>query len=139
VSDPGTPDAASGTVTLLAPRPVADTVGQLTGMVTDRGMKVFAVIDQRREAEQAGLELRETTLVLFGNPAGGTPVMESAPLSALDLPLKILVWDDRGQTKVSYTDPATLADRYGLSDALTQRLAGIRALADALAGTPAGP
>jgi uncharacterized protein (DUF302 family) len=139
MSAAGTPDAATGTVTKLAPRPVPEIVEQLTAMITDKRMKVFAVIDQRREAEQAGLELRETTLVLFGSPAAGTPVMESAPLSALDLPLKILVWDDRGQTKVSYTDPATLADRYGLSDDLTQRLAGIRALADALAGSPAGP
>jgi uncharacterized protein (DUF302 family) len=133
------PDAADGIVTRLAPRPVPETVEQLTSMVTDRGMKVFAVIDQRREAEQAGLELRGTTLVLFGNPAGGTPVMEAAPLAALDLPLKILIWDDGGQTKVSYTDPSAIAGRYGLTGDLTQRLAGIRALADALAGAPAGP
>ncbi len=139
MSASGTPGTASGIVTKLAPRPVSEIVEQLTTMVADRGMKVFAVIDQRREAEQAGLALRDTTLVLFGNPAGGTPVMESAPLSALDLPLKILVWDDRGQTKVSYTDPAALAERYGLSDDLTQRLAGIRALADALAGAQTGP
>jgi len=138
MSGPGAAEAPSGIVTKLAPRPVSETVEELAAMVASRGMKVFAVIDQRREAEQAGLELRETTLVLFGNPAGGTPVMEAAPLAALDLPLKILVWDDRGQTKVSYTDPAALADRYGLPDALTQRLAGIRVLADALVDIPAG-
>ena len=63
-------------------------------------MKLFAVIDQRDEAHRAGLDLRDTTLVVFGNPAG-TAVMAAAPLSALDLPLKVLVWDDAGQTKVS--------------------------------------
>ncbi len=138
MSGPGAPEAPSGIVTKLGPRPVSETVEALTTMVTNRGMKVFAVIDQRREAEQAGLEFRDTTLVLFGNPAGGTPVMEASPLAALDLPLKILIWDDGGQTKVSYTDPATLADRYGLTDALTQRLVGIRALADALVDIPTG-
>jgi uncharacterized protein (DUF302 family) len=71
-------------------------------------------------------------LVLFGSPAAGTPVMQAAPLSALDLPLKVLIWADEGQTKVSYTDPATLAARYQLSADLAARLAGIGPLTDAL-------
>ena len=65
-------------------------------------MKTFGVIDQREEARRAGLDLRPTTLVLFGNPASGTPLMQSAPLSALDLPLKLLVWHDGDETRVSY-------------------------------------
>jgi uncharacterized protein (DUF302 family) len=93
---------------------------------------VFAVIDQRAEAEAVGLELRDTTLVIFGSPAGGTPVMQAAPLSALDLPLKVLVWDDDGRAKVSYVAPAALAARYDLSDELAARLAGIGPLTDAL-------
>ena len=95
-------------------------------------MKVFAVIDQSAAAREAGLELRETTLVLFGSPQAGTPVMVAAPLVGVDLPLKVLVWDDAGRTKISYTAPATLAARYGLSDDLAARLAGIDAFTDAV-------
>ena len=95
-------------------------------------MKVFAVIDHSGEARSKGLELRDTKVVIFGSPEAGTPVMVSAPLAALDLPLKVLVWADGGQTKVSYTAPATLAARYGLSDEMAGRLAGIDALTDAV-------
>jgi uncharacterized protein (DUF302 family) len=119
-------------VTKLSPRPVADTVSRLTEMISAKGMKLFAVIDQRAEAQAVGLELRDTTLVVFGSPAGGTPVMQAVPLSALDLPLKVLVWDDAGQAKVSYVAPAALAARYDLSDELAARLAGIDPLTDAL-------
>ena len=80
--------------TKVSPRSVAATVSRLTGILSAKGMKVFAVIDQSDEARQAGLRLRDTTLVIFGNPAAGTPVMDAAPLSALDLPLKVLIWAD---------------------------------------------
>jgi uncharacterized protein (DUF302 family) len=122
----------SGTVTKLSPRPVAATVARLTELVATKGMKLFAVIDQRAEAEQAGLELRETVLVIFGSPAAGTSVMDAAPLAALDLPLRVLVWDDGGQPKVTYTAPEALAARYGLSPDLAAKLAGIGPLTDAL-------
>ena len=128
----GTTQTENGIVTKLSPRPVAATVERLTALVTSKGMKLFAVIDQRAEAEQAGLELRETVLVIFGSPVAGTPVMEAAPLAALDLPLKVLVWDDGGQPKVTYTAPEALAARYGLSSDLTAKLAGIGPLTDAL-------
>ena len=121
-----------GTVTKLSHLPVAETVARLTGLVSAKGMRLFAVIDQRAEAQQAGLDLRETTLVLFGSPAAGTPVMVAAPLSALDLPLKVLVWSDDGQTKVSYVAPAALAARYHLTPELAGNLAGINGLTDAL-------
>jgi uncharacterized protein (DUF302 family) len=121
-----------GTVTKLSHLPVADTVARLTGMISAKGMRLFAVIDQRAEARQAGLDLRETTLVMFGSPAAGTPVMAAAPLAALDLPLKVLVWADEGQTKVSYDSPAALAARHHLSADLAADLAGINALTDAL-------
>jgi uncharacterized protein (DUF302 family) len=98
-------------------------------------MKVFAVIDHSGEAEQAGLQLRETKVVIFGSPQAGTPVMAAAPLAALDLPLKVLVFsDDDGQTKLAYTAPSTLAARYGLDEELAARLAGIDGLTDALIG-----
>ena len=121
-----------GITTKLSPRSVSDTATRFTGILSEKGLKVFAVIDQRAEAERVGLKLRDTTLVLFGNPAAGTPVMDAAPLSALDLPLKVLIWDDAGQTKVSYVAPATLASRYNLPASLEGNLAGINPLTDAL-------
>src|SRR6266581_2379947 len=119
-------------VTKLSPHPVADTVSELTGMISAKGIRLFTVIDQSAEARQAGLDLRETTLVIFGNPAAGTPVMAAAPMAALDLPLKVLVWDDDGQTKVSYTSTAELAARYQLGPELAGNLAAIDALTTAL-------
>ena len=116
----------------VSPRSVTETVSRLTGILSAKGLKVFAVIDQAAEARQAGLELRETVLIVFGNPAAGTPVMAAAPLSALDLPLKVLIWADGGQTKVSYFGPAALAARYDLSPELAAHLAAIDPLTDAL-------
>jgi uncharacterized protein (DUF302 family) len=95
-------------------------------------VKLFDTIDQSAEARGAGLELRDTTLVIFGSPAAGTPVMAAVPMSALDLPLKVLVWDDSGQTKVSYYAPAALAIRHHLDADLAAKLAGIDPLTDAL-------
>jgi uncharacterized protein (DUF302 family) len=122
----------AGVITKLSSRSVADTVARFTELAGAKDLKLFAVIDQRAEARQAGLDLRETTLVLFGSPAAGTPVMAAAPLAALDLPLKVLIWNDAGQTKVSYTSPGELAARYDLSHDLAGRLAGIGPLTDAL-------
>jgi uncharacterized protein (DUF302 family) len=119
-------------VTKLSPRPVADTVSRLTGMIAAKGMKLFAVIDQSAQAREAGLDLRPTTLVIFGSPAAGTPVMAAVPLAALDLPLKVLIWDDAGQAKVSFYTPASLAARHRLSADLAANLAGIGPLTDAL-------
>jgi uncharacterized protein (DUF302 family) len=120
------------TVTKLSPRSVNETVSHLTEMLAAKGLKLFAVIDQRAEALRVGLQLRDTTLVIFGSPVAGTPVMVASPLAALDLPLKVLVWADGGQTKVSYTAPEALAARHHLSDDLAANLAGIGALTDAL-------
>jgi uncharacterized protein (DUF302 family) len=119
-------------VTKLSGRSVKETVARLTGMVAAKGMKLFAVIDQSAEARQVGLQLRDTTLVIFGSPVGGTPVMVASPLAALDLPLKVLVWADGEQTKVSYHAPEALAARHHLSEGLAVNLAGIHALTDAL-------
>ena len=119
-------------VTKLSPRPVAATVARFTELLAGKGVKVFAVIDQAAAAREAGLDLRETVLVIFGNPAAGTPVMAASPLSALDLPLKIVVWDDGGQTKVSYVAPTAIGARYDLPDNLAANLAAINPLTDAL-------
>ena len=119
-------------VTKLSRHSVAGTVARLTDMITAKGMRLFAVIDQAAEARQAGLTLRETVLVIFGSPQAGTPVMAVSPLAALDLPLKVLIWADGGQTKVSYYAPAALAASHHLTADLAASLAGINALTDAL-------
>jgi uncharacterized protein (DUF302 family) len=119
-------------VTKLSPRSVAGTVARLKDLLAAKNQKLFAVIDQRAEARQAGLDLRDTVLVIFGNPAAGTPVMDAVPLSALDLPLKVLVWADGEQAKVSYYSPGALAARHHLPADLAARLAGIDPLTDAL-------
>jgi uncharacterized protein (DUF302 family) len=124
----------SQVTTKVSPRPVAATVSRLTGILAAKGLKVFAVIDQSDEARQAGLQLRETTLVIFGNPAAGTPVMDAAPLTALDLPLKILIWeDDQGKVWVSYNTTEYLAERHDLPPHLTENIAIIATLAGNIA------
>jgi uncharacterized protein (DUF302 family) len=92
---------SEGLVTKLSPASVPDTVASLTAVVESRGLKLFAVIDHSTEAERVGLELRDTKVVMFGSPQAGTPVMVAAPMAALDLPLKVLVWRDGDQTKVT--------------------------------------
>ena len=120
-------------VTKSSPSSVAETVASLERELEARGVKLFAVIDHSGEAAAAGLQLRDTKVVIFGNPAAGTPVMEAAPLAALDLPLKVLIWADGDQTRINYVDAAELGARYGLSDELAGRLAVIDAITDAAA------
>jgi uncharacterized protein (DUF302 family) len=122
-------------VTKVSPRTVDEIVSRLVEIVTERGLKVFVVVDHSGEARAAGLDLRETKVVLFGSPTAGTPVMAAAPLVALDLPLKVLVWADGDRTKVCYAPPSELANRYGLSDELAARFAGIEAITDELVRT----
>ena len=115
-----------------SPRSVDDTVSRLRELVDAHGIKLFAVIDHRAEAQAASLELRNTKVVVFGNPRAGTPVMVEAPLAALDLPLRVLVWDDNGETRLAFTEPVELAARYGLSDELAAPLAAIDSITDTL-------
>lgn len=122
----------SGVITKTSSRSVADTVARLISLVASKGMKVFAVIDHSEAAASAGMTLRDTKVVIFGSPQAGTPVMQASPLVALDLPLKVLVWADGDQTKVSYTALNALGARYDLSPDLEARLAGIDGLTDAL-------
>jgi uncharacterized protein (DUF302 family) len=122
----------AGIVSKTSHLSVAATVSRLLALVESKGMKVFAVIDHSAEATHVGLALRDTKVVLFGSPLAGTPVMSAHPLAALDLPLRVLIWDDKGQTTVSYTAPDALASRYAVAPALAANLAGINALTDAL-------
>jgi uncharacterized protein (DUF302 family) len=117
-------------VTKASPWSVDDTVARLSAVIAARGMKEFALIDYSGEADNAGLDLPNTKLAMFGRPEAGTHVIAASRLAALDLPLKVLVWADDDSTKVSYTPPAALARRYGLSQQLTGLLAEIDALTD---------
>ena len=122
--------APDGILSKRSPFSVAETVSRLTDVMKATGAKVFAVIDQAAEARNVGLKLRETQLVIFGNPVAGTPVMEAEPLAALDLPLKIVVSeDDDGKVWMSYLDRNWLASRYDLSVQLASPLAAPAVLA----------
>jgi uncharacterized protein (DUF302 family) len=130
----GPADNEPGVTTKISSLPFAATVSRLTSLLDAKGMTTFAVIDQRAAALGVGVDLRDTTLVLFGSPAAGTPVMAAAPLAALDLPLKVLIWAEEDQVNISYVAPAELDRRHQLGADLTARLAGIDTLTDALVG-----
>jgi uncharacterized protein (DUF302 family) len=133
VQDPSIGAHSEDVVTKSSPWSVADTVTRLLAVAAARELKVFAVIDHSTEADEVGLHLRDTKLVIFGSPAAATPVMAAAPLVALDLPLKVVVWAaDDYQTKLSYTAAGALARRFGLSAEHAARLAGIDALTNAV-------
>jgi len=112
----------------------SETVARLTKAVEDAGNTIFAVIDQAAAASSVGLDLRPTTLILFGNPKGGTALMAAFPLTALDLPLKLLVWEESGLVSVAYTPVSDIAARY----TVTGMEAQIGAMDHALAALTAG-
>jgi uncharacterized protein (DUF302 family) len=121
-----------GVVTRPTTGTVADALERLLGVLKARGVKVFAVIDHSGEAARVGQHLDDTKLVLFGNPSAGTALMQTAPLVALDLPLKILIWERDGQAFVSYNEPSRLAERYGLPTEQVAVLSTVDALAHAI-------
>ena len=121
--------ATSGVVSRRSPLPVAETVDRLATAIRAAGAKLFVVVDHSGEAQRVGMALRDTKLLVFGNPAGGTPAMVASPLAALDLPLKILVWmDDDGAVWMSYLDAAWLAARHGLVSELAAPLSAVDGL-----------
>jgi uncharacterized protein (DUF302 family) len=104
--------------------PYSETVTRLSKAVTDGGNTIFATIDQAQAANRVGLMLRPTTLIAFGNPIGGTPFMDAFPLVALDLPLKVLVWEEGGGVSVAYVPMSEIAARYGVTG-MDERIAAI--------------
>ncbi len=105
----------NGLVTLASARSVKDTIDAIEADVTAKGMTVFARIDHAAGAQEAGLALRPTLLIVFGNARGGTPLMQADQRIGIDLPLKMLAWEDAaGRTWLSYNDPGWLARRHGL-------------------------
>ena len=124
--------APTGVVTKASARPVRATLERLRAVVEERGLTVFTLVDHSGEAAMVGLAMPDTKLLIFGSPAGGTPIMLAAPLAALDLPLKVLVWENpAGGSLVSYLDPAWLGSRHQLADDLTAQIAGINTITDA--------
>lgn len=108
---------------------VAETVARLATAIRAAGAKLFFVVDHSGEAQQVGMVLRDTKLLVFGNPVGGTPAMAASPLVALDLPLKVLVWmDDDGAVWMSYLDAAWLAAHHGLASELAAPLSAVDGL-----------
>ena len=105
---------ADGLVTLASPHSASQTMARLEAAVKDRNLTVFAKIDHAAGAAKINKALRPTELLIFGNPQGGTPLMECAQTAGIDLPLKALVWQDAaGKVMLSYNDPAYLAKRHG--------------------------
>ena len=125
-----------GLTTKLTPLSVPDAVARLRELLDAKGVKLFDVIDHSGEAEAVGLSLRDTKVAIFGAPQAGTPVMQAVPEAALDLPLKVLIWRDGDQTKLTYASPSELAARHGFSDELAARLAAIDAITDAVTSYP---
>jgi uncharacterized protein (DUF302 family) len=107
-----TPQSSDTIVSKVSSMSVVETVDRLTRVIADRGFTPFRVIDHNGMAERVGVQMPESKLVMFGKPTVGAAVMLAAPLAALDLPLKVLVWEDgNGAVSVSYNSPEFLADR----------------------------
>jgi uncharacterized protein (DUF302 family) len=124
---------ADGLVSVQSPLSAKNTMDRVQETAEQRGLKVFARIDHAAGAAKVGKELPPTELLIFGNPKGGTPFMECAQTVAVDLPLKVLVWQDAdGQVWLGYNDPAYIAARHGVPDCpsvamLSKALAGLAA------------
>jgi uncharacterized protein (DUF302 family) len=109
---------------------VDQTVEKLKRILVAKGVNLFALVDHSGEAEKAGMKMPPTKLLIFGSPKAGTPLMLAAPSIAIDLPLKILVWEDSdGKVWVSYNSPAYLQERHSLPQDLLQNIAVVEALA----------
>ena len=120
----------NGIVTIPSRHSVEDTLQRVKAMLSAKGVKVFALVDHSGEAEKAGLQMRNTKLLIFGNPRGGTPLMLAVPTVALDLPLKILVWEDAdGKVWLTYNSVEFIRQRHNLPPELAANIAVIDKLA----------
>ena len=120
----------NGIVSLPSQHSVEATVEKLKGILNAKGVMLFALVDHSGEAAKAGLTMPNTKLLIFGSPNAGTPVMLAAPSVALDLPLKILVWEDAtGKAWLSYNSPVYLQERHRVPDDLLKTLAVVETLA----------
>jgi uncharacterized protein (DUF302 family) len=124
------PNATDGLICKKSNHSVDDTVEKLKSILQAKSVTLFAVIDHSGEAQKAGLTMRPTKLVIFGNPKGGTPLMVASPSAAIDLPMKILIYEDADSTvQVCFNTPAYLQQRHNLPQDLLQNIAVIETLA----------
>jgi uncharacterized protein (DUF302 family) len=126
-----TSNPENGIITIPSHHSVDETVQALEKILQAKSVKVFALIDHSGEAEKAGLQMRPTKVLIFGNPKAGTPLMIAAPSIAIDLPLKVLVSEDAaGKVWISYNSPAYLQARHRLPQELVQNIAVVETLAE---------
>jgi uncharacterized protein (DUF302 family) len=124
----------NGIVRIASAHSFDETFDRLESAVKSRGLLVFATIDFDGDAERAGLKMKPTRLLIFGNPKAGTPLMEAAPSVALDFPLKILVSEDSsGMAWVSYNSPEYLRIRHDIPEDLLKNISGIEPIASSAA------
>ncbi|MGC1781148.1 MAG: DUF302 domain-containing protein [Acidobacteriaceae bacterium] len=122
----------NGIVSLPTDHSVDETIPRLEALLHEKGIKIFALVDHSGEAAKAGMQMRPTKLLIFGNPKAGTPLMQASPSIAIDLPLKLLVSEDaNGQVWIAYNDPAYLQHRHSLPDDLLANIAAVEVLAKA--------
>ena len=126
------PQSSAGISTKHSGKSVAQTIDGLKGVIADRGFTVFNVIDHRGMAEQGGVQMPESKLVMFGKPSVGAAVMVAVPPAGLDFPLKVLVWEDgNGAVSVSYNSPVFLAERYHVEGALRAPFDAVESIVEA--------
>jgi uncharacterized protein (DUF302 family) len=124
------PNNGKGLIDIASNHSVDETVERLKRILQAKGITVFALVDHSGEAAKAGMKMRPTKLLIFGNPKGGTPVMLAAPSSAIDLPLKILVWEDvQGKVWITYNSPSYLQERHNIPQDLLPNIAVVETLA----------
>ncbi len=126
-----TRSGSSGIIEIPSNHSVDETVEKLRGILQSKGIALFALVDHSGEAAKVDMKMRPTKLLIFGSPRAGTPLMLAAPSIAIDLPLKILVWEDgQGKVWVSYNSPEYLKGRHGVPQELLQNIAVVEALAE---------
>jgi uncharacterized protein (DUF302 family) len=120
----------NGIIAVASNYSVEVTLARLQNLVREKGATVFAVVDHSGEAERVGMTMRPTKVLIFGSPRAGTPVMLHSPSAALDLPLKVLIAEDKqGKVWISYNSPQYLQQRHQLPDALLPNISVVEMLA----------
>ena len=128
-SMPGQVNQQSGIVSILSSDSLDETVERLKDLLQSKGITLFSLVDHSGEAEKVGMKMPPTKLLIFGSPKGGTPLMLAAPSIAIDLPLKILVWEDtEGKVRLSFNSSDYLARRHGIPQDLLKNIAVVGTL-----------
>ena len=126
-----TPDNIKSLINLESHHGTDETVERLKAILDSKGVTLFALVDHSGEAEKVSMKMPPTKLLIFGSPKAGTPLMLAAPSIAIDLPLKILVWEDTsGKVWISWNSPEYLRDRHNIPEELLKNIAVVGALAN---------